>query len=1129
MRKTLKENSILHCGTAEHNIDFVIDKYIGSGANCNVYDAYYIDDATKSKHRFRIKELYPVKADISRNDGELKWNIDAERENAFSDFTNAYNLLGQLHNEEALGNQTANPEILFGCNNTLYTAISADFGVSYDKVKEQPIAQIIDTILALTKTISAYHKCGYLHLDIKPSNFLVNYSPILHLVLFDVDTVTAISDVNGLIKCSYSESYAAPEQMQFNKSRISPATDIYAIGCILFERIMGRLPVTEDKGITAEWGFAEVELLNDKERNTYEISRILKEIFKKTLAANSKRRYQSADELVSALENLRQVYNQRIFIRHEGYVASSVNFLGRNEELSDIQNNLKNSNFVFLSGIGGIGKTELLKAYAQKYSNCYSSVSYVSKANSLDEVLKNIPVCGSPANKVEFCRDNLNENSLLIVDDPQTDKLVSELKSLHCKILVATRKDYSVYYKNAGGFSFIKIGEMNIEDQIDLFNSEYANPLSPCECDNVQRILKLIAGYTLLITLTARQLKKLKANTNVSFNEYIEELNSNGLKERVNDRKVYIDKDEPIYGKIWNILLKVFDLSSFTPDGKTIMGYFSVISPIKISAKTLFEKIAVDKIDEVDDLVKTGWISTAQINGEISYYLHDVIAELVMEEFRPGWKDVFYFRNMFNDLMSYIVDDNNCIFEKCQYAKRIFITVYETLSKTVDEADELAILKQIIDYCKSDIDSFPRRVYMLSDIIDKIKLVDKIKSGNLSLDELIFYFYYYFYKKSDKCFDLFGIIKKSRFGLSSEDHLQRQKRIVAPLITEFDDEHGYLPISTSEKDIQFVNKFLSDVLYSLYQDGLPEASSWRKNIMAKFECVDWLDGEDEEEVEDYPDNDENYHDAIEDYEGEYADADEDYYLGYKKLFYNNNPKLMYEEDDYETTMRALYEEDEPTVGEYLVSDDEAQVAADAWEEAEFEENWQIPEELDSYSEPARNDDYYYDDDIKAFIDGLIGDIDKREAWSDRQLRAYINLQIDKFVYDDHGCSMETLLNVFKGKPLNSDKDKTLCEYIIYTLVKKIGIKDKATAVKIFSNTTLCDKITKLYVEECDSRKQRILNDIMCGNYQIEMIESLDELLKAAKIIDDIETIDFCNRYKEELLYKLCDIGYYLYI
>ncbi len=55
----------------------------------------------------------------------------------------------------------------------------------------------------------------------------------------------------------------------------------------------------------------------------------------------------------------------------------SHNFIGRENELKEMEELLKHERCVFLEGIGGIGKSELAKYYANHHKKEYSNVLYL--------------------------------------------------------------------------------------------------------------------------------------------------------------------------------------------------------------------------------------------------------------------------------------------------------------------------------------------------------------------------------------------------------------------------------------------------------------------------------------------------------------------------------------------------------------------------------------------------------------------------------------------------------------------------------------------------------------------------------------------------------------------------------
>ncbi len=93
----------------------------------------------------------------------------------------------------------------------------------------------------LVSGLSALHAAQKIHRDVKPSNILV--TPEGRVVLLDfglvmpADTLDRDSTAGALVG---TVAYMAPEQARGD--RITPATDFYAVGTVLYEALTGRLP-----------------------------------------------------------------------------------------------------------------------------------------------------------------------------------------------------------------------------------------------------------------------------------------------------------------------------------------------------------------------------------------------------------------------------------------------------------------------------------------------------------------------------------------------------------------------------------------------------------------------------------------------------------------------------------------------------------------------------------------------------------------------------------------------------------------------------------------------------------------------------------------------------------------------
>ncbi|HSE12013.1 MAG TPA: WD40 repeat domain-containing serine/threonine protein kinase, partial [Rudaea sp.] len=100
-------------------------------------------------------------------------------------------------------------------------------------------AQLLRTI---AEAVDYAHRLGVLHLDLKPANVLLDENDIPHVADFGLarrlDSALAApeDEVSG------TPSYMAPEQASPRTARITPATDIWGLGAILYELTTGAPP-----------------------------------------------------------------------------------------------------------------------------------------------------------------------------------------------------------------------------------------------------------------------------------------------------------------------------------------------------------------------------------------------------------------------------------------------------------------------------------------------------------------------------------------------------------------------------------------------------------------------------------------------------------------------------------------------------------------------------------------------------------------------------------------------------------------------------------------------------------------------------------------------------------------------
>jgi serine/threonine protein kinase len=169
------------------------------------------------------------------------------------------------------------------------------------------------TLLAkIADGVAAIHRAGLVHLDLKPPNILLDCEPgtpldranprvsdfgIARLL---ADPALAGDDPRTTNLRAGTPSFMAPEQVRADRLRIGPATDIHALGAILYELLTGRPPFEGPSPTETMAHILEQEPVPPR-RLIPRIPRDLETIALKCLEKDPSRRYASAGALADDL------------------------------------------------------------------------------------------------------------------------------------------------------------------------------------------------------------------------------------------------------------------------------------------------------------------------------------------------------------------------------------------------------------------------------------------------------------------------------------------------------------------------------------------------------------------------------------------------------------------------------------------------------------------------------------------------------------------------------------------------------------------------------------------------------------------------------------------------------------
>ena len=304
-------------------------------------------------------------------------------------------------------------------------------------------------------------------------------------------------------------------------------------------------------------------------------------------------------------------------------------FQGRTQELEQLHTLLLEHSKVFLHGIPGIGKSELAKAYAQRYRKEYTNIIYINYSGDLRQAVMDLDFADDLPGEGEDSRlqrhswflRSLREDTLLLIDNfnaaPCQDPFLDVVLKYRCRSLFTTRCRYEDEIS-------LEISELPPDILLELMDRFCQGP-EP----ELRQIISRLHGHTFAVELAARLLAKGMMDPLALLTKLEKEKAALDAAEKLHVAKDGTRRKATYYEHIHSL----FGLCSLMDEEQRVLRGMTLMPERGISIGRFAGWMGQENRNLINDLVEIGLIHPKN-RGEI--LLHPMIREVAVEELKPS-------------------------------------------------------------------------------------------------------------------------------------------------------------------------------------------------------------------------------------------------------------------------------------------------------------------------------------------------------------------------------------------------------------------------------------------------------------------------------------------------------------
>ena len=169
------------------------------------------------------------------------------------------------------------------------------------RARQLTVGAAVSIAKQVCEGLAEAHKLGVVHRDLKPRNIMIDKEGNARIMDFGIARSLRAKGITAEGTIIGTAEYMSPEQVEGKE--VDQRSDIYSLGIILYEMLIGKVPFEGDKPLSIVYKHKH-ETPQDPKKLNAQIPNELSQLILTCLEKNREKRYQSAEEALSELKKI---------------------------------------------------------------------------------------------------------------------------------------------------------------------------------------------------------------------------------------------------------------------------------------------------------------------------------------------------------------------------------------------------------------------------------------------------------------------------------------------------------------------------------------------------------------------------------------------------------------------------------------------------------------------------------------------------------------------------------------------------------------------------------------------------------------------------------------------------------